>query len=106
LAYQVAVILGASSPIEVRTGSPDKGKGSKSQRQPLLPLLGIPLEDQAEQLLCMYKGSRTVPHMLSVYWFSLCGPLWAQVNHFYRFSWCPWPLWHSQSLPPLFYRIP
>ena len=51
LAHQVAVRLGASSPIEARQGSPKGPKDrQQSQRQPLLPLLGVPHEDQAVQL--------------------------------------------------------
>ena len=54
LAYRIALRLGASSPIEARQGSPVGEKGPKgrqqNQRQPLLPLLRVPIEDQAVQL--------------------------------------------------------
>ena len=89
LAYQVS-ILDVSSSIETRQGNPVRGKGSKarqqSQRQPLLSLVGVPCGDQAEQLLCMYRGPRSVPYMLSPWWFNLYDPLWAQVSWFCRFS--------------------
>jgi hypothetical protein len=69
LVYQIAVELGTSSPTEARQGNPAKGKGSKgrqqSQRQPLLLLLVLH-EDQAVQLLHMFRGPRSTPCMLSV----------------------------------------
>lgn len=49
LDYQVAVRIGAAS-LEARRDSPVGGKspkgGQQSQRLPLLPLLGLPHEDQ------------------------------------------------------------
>ena len=51
VAYQVAVGLGPSSPIEVRQGSPVKGKATEGrQRQPLLQV-GASHEDQGTHLL-------------------------------------------------------
>jgi hypothetical protein len=68
LAYQVAVGLGQSSPIEAGQGSPVRGKGSKgrqqSQRQ--LLLLGVPHEDQASHLLHMCRGCSLVGVLVSV----------------------------------------
>jgi hypothetical protein len=50
MAYEVAVRLGTSSPIEARQGNPVGGKGPKGrqqhQRQLLLPLLGVPQKAQ------------------------------------------------------------
>lgn len=47
--YQVAVRLGASSSAEAGQGNPKERKGpetkQQSQRQALLPLLGVPQED-------------------------------------------------------------
>jgi hypothetical protein len=69
LAYQVVVRLGSSSPIEDRRG-PVGGKCPKgrqqSQIQLLLPLLGVPHEDQAAQLLHMYTWARAGPQILPV----------------------------------------
>ena len=79
LAYQFAVGLGTSSHIVARQGILVQGKGSKgrqqSQIQPLLLLLGVPHEDWAAHLLYMCWGSTSIPCMLSVWWFSLCGYL-------------------------------
>lgn len=53
MAYQISVTLGKSSPIRAEQGDQQEEKGPKSsqkgQRQPLLPLLGAPREDQATQ---------------------------------------------------------
>ena len=54
LAYQLVAVLGIPSPTEARLGSPVLRKETKgtqqSQRQHLLPLLGVLFEDQATQL--------------------------------------------------------
>jgi hypothetical protein len=59
LAYQVAVGLDTSSPIEARQNSPVRGKGPKgrqqSQRYPLLLLLGNRHEKQAAHILHMCR---------------------------------------------------
>lgn len=54
----------------------------KSQRQPLLTLLGVPQEDHATQLSHIYRELRSVPCRLPNCQFSLCEPLWVQVSWF------------------------
>ena len=78
LAYQVAVGLGTTFPIETRKGSPVRGKESKgrqqSQRQLLFQLLGNPYEDQDEHLIhmCLCRRPRSIPCMFFGWWFSSC----------------------------------
>ena len=51
-AYQAAVRGGASFPIKARWGNSvgERGPKGRSQRQPLLPVLGVPHGDKATQL--------------------------------------------------------
>lgn len=86
LAYQTAVRLGASSPIKARRGSPVRGEGpkgrKKSQRQPLLLVLGILHEDRATQSIHAYS------------WFACVDGL-DQINQVHA----PWLVVQSLSSP-------
>lgn len=108
LAYQVTVRIRASSPIETRRDSPVDGKGPKgrqqSQRHPLLSLVGVPHEDQAEQVFHIGRGPIAAPCMLPGWQFSVLEPLWGQDGCFCRFSCDISDL--STLLIPIFHRIP
>jgi hypothetical protein len=49
-------------------------KAGNSQRQPLPLLLGISHEDQATELLHMFRGPTSVTCMVIGWLFNLCGP--------------------------------
>jgi hypothetical protein len=90
--YPVPAGLSISSPTEVQPGSPVMGRGSnhrqRSQRQPLLQLLGAPHENQAAHLLQICRGPRSSPSMFPGYWPSVCEPSWAQIGWICRSSYC------------------
>jgi hypothetical protein len=60
------------------------GKGFKgrqrSQRQPLLLLLGVPQIHGVAYLLHMCTGPRSLPCLLSGWQFSLSEPLWVKFS--------------------------
>ena len=80
LAYQDAVILGATS-LDARRSIPVGRKGPRwgqqSQRQLLLLLLGFPHQDQDAQPLQSAEGIGS-PIQAPGWSFGLCGPLWAR----------------------------
>ena len=115
MAYHIAVRLGTRHLpllIKARRGNPIGGKCSKcrqqSQGQPLLPLLGVPHENQATQLLHMCRRPRSVLCVLSGWWFNLCELLWAQVSWFCGFScvYDPSGSYNSSSPTPSSARLP
>ena len=76
-------------PIKAGQGNPVGGKGSqkrtKSQRYPLLPLLGIPTRKPSNTTVTYIQRPRSVPCTVPGCQFSLCEPLWAQAGWFFRF---------------------
>jgi hypothetical protein len=87
ISMRFGMLLWSGTSVECRSSNPFRGKGPKgrqqSQRQWILPLLGVLNEDLAAQHMC--KGPKSVPCILSDWQFSLCEPLWAQVRGFYSF---------------------
>jgi hypothetical protein len=75
--------ISTSSPTEVQSGSPDRGKRSngrqQSQRQTLLQLWGYAHKEQMGYLPQMCVWHRSSPCMLFGWLFSVCGPLWERV---------------------------
>lgn len=69
----VAVMLGA---INAKQDNSVEEKGLKdrqqSQRQPLLPLLGLFQENQATQPYHMCRGPKSAPYRLPHWWFGQC----------------------------------
>jgi hypothetical protein len=78
-------------PYEFRQSSrPVRGNRSKSRQhrssQPLLQLLRVQHEDQAEHLSYMCRGPRSILHMLFAWQFSLCELLWFRLVYSIDFS--------------------
>lgn len=79
--------------------------GQQSQREVLLPLLGVPCEDKTEQLILICKGPRSIPCMLSdgnSGSVSPCRSLLVDSLHFPIVSLTPL----APSLPAFFHKIP
>jgi hypothetical protein len=88
MAYQVAVTLDTSLPSKGGQGHPIGGKGPQGRQQseiPLFPLLGV-TQDQTTQLQHMCRGPTSIPFRLPGWQFSVCEPLWAQLNWFCGFT--------------------
>lgn len=73
-------------------GEQETTSQQKSRRQPLLPQLRIPQEDQIIQLSQICRMPRSVLCRIPGCWFSLCETLWTRLLSLWEFLWCPGPL--------------